>query len=162
MRNHGIAHGELQWHDNGNGTGLWVIHVRCELFGSVKVNIPSRRSEGLTPTQERCLQLVRSLTPDKRGALTEALRQYAITHTGDEPDDDDLRFSCDNASVPYLEHADTPYVYLNADSPIDEEHGVCFLIRDGEVLCCCHGDESLEFNDWDDTDLLDELAGGVT
>jgi hypothetical protein len=162
MRNHGVPHDELQWCDNGNGTGSWEIHVRCKLLGSVKVDIPSRTSEALTPTQERCLQLVRDLTPDIKPALTNALRKYAVAYTGAEPDVDDLYFTCDFASVPYLEHADMAYVFLYADSPVDDEHGVCFLMRDQDVLCCCHGDESLQFNGWDNTDALDELPNEIT
>ncbi|WP_145179701.1 hypothetical protein [Gimesia aquarii] len=162
MRNHDIPHDELQWRDNGNGTGSWEIYVRCDLIGSVKVDIPSRHSDGLTRTQEKCLQLVRDLTPKMKPALTECLRKYAIAYLSADLDEDELSFVSEYASVPYLEHTDTPYVFLYADSPVDDEHGVCFLIRDRDVLCCCHGDESLQFNGWDNTAALDELAEDVT
>ena len=158
MRNCGIPHDELQWHDNGNGTGSWEIHVRCNLLGSVKVDIPSRNSEGLTPLQEKCLQLVRDLTPAIEPALIDSLRRFANSYSASQPDENDLSFLSDFASVPYLEHADTPYVFLHADSAIEEEHGVCFLIRGEIVLCCCHGDEALQFEGWDNTEVLDEMA----
>ena len=162
MRNRGIPHDELRWRDNANGTGSWEIHVQCDLLGSVKVDVPSRNPEGLTPIQEKCLQLVRNLTPDLRRTITDALRKYAVAYAGTEPDEDDLSFLCEFASVPYLERADTPYVFLYADSPVDDEHGVCFLIRDGDVLCCCHGDQSLQFEGWDNTEALDELSEDFT
>ena len=94
--------------------------------------------------------------------MIDALRRYAVTYTGETPADDDLDFTCEYASVPALEHADTPYVFLYADSPVDQEHGVCFLVRDSDVLCCCHGDMSLQFFGWDNTDALDELADNIT
>ncbi len=162
MRNRGIPHEQLQWHDNGNGTGSWEIHVHCDLLGSVKVDIPSRDSDGLTPMQEKCLQLVRDLAPELKPALNESLKRYAVAYCGAEPDEDDLYFTCEFASVPYLEHANAPYVFLHADSPVDEEHGVCFLIRNHDVLCCCHGDASLQFDGWDNTAALDALGDDVT
>ncbi len=162
MRNRGIPHEQLQWRDSGDGAGSWEIHVRCELFGSVKVDIPSRHSDGLTPIQEKCLQLVRDLAPDRKPALNDALRKYAMAYLGAQSHGDDLYFTCEFASVPYLENSDTPYVFLYADSPVDDEHGVCFLLRDRRVLCCCHGDESLQFDGWDNTESLDELADNIT
>lgn len=158
MSNKNISHDELQWRDNGNGTGSWEVYVRCDLLGSVKVDIPARNSDGLTPTQEKCLELVRSLSSTMKPELIAALRRYAIEYSGTEPDEDDLSFESEFASVPCLEHAETPYVFLYADSPVDDEHGVCFLFRDRDVLCCCHGDESLEFYGWDNTEALEELA----
>ncbi len=157
-RSDGVQHEQLYWRESGNDTGSWEVLVRCDLLGFVKVDIPSRNPEGLTPTQERCLQLVRSLKADQKPALTDSLRRYAAVFFDSASDEDDLSFSSEFAAVPYLEHAETPYVFLYADSPVDDEHGVCFLIRDGEVLCCCHGDQMLEFVGWDNTDALDSLA----
>ncbi|WP_197441633.1 hypothetical protein [Thalassoglobus neptunius] len=129
------------------------------MFGSVQVDIPAKsKSDALTEIQQRSLQMLRELPKALRSSLTDSVRQYALQCTGEEPKAEECNFSCDNASIPYLHDAKTPYVFLNADSDIDEEHGVCFLIRDGAVIACCHGDESLEFFGWDSTDELDALA----
>lgn len=152
------THDQLQWHDHNHDTGAWQIYVRCQLLGSVKVDIPSRNPDGLTPTQDKCLQMVRDLSQEINPVLIDALRNYALAIWGTEPTTEDLSFTCEHVSVPYLEHADTLYVFLDANSPVDEEHGVCFLIRDGNVVCCHHGDTSLQFEGWDNTGALDELA----
>lgn len=159
MRNRGIPHDELQWNDASNGGGSWTIHTNTELFGSVQVDIPARSADAsLTEIQKRSLQMLRELPKSLRPLLIDALRRYAVRYWGEEPDAEDCDFFCDNASVPYLHDATNAYVFLNASSDIDEEHGICFLIRDGTVLAGCHGDESLQFYDWDATDDLDALT----
>ncbi len=162
MRNRGIPHDTPIWVDNGNGTGSWVVHTKTQLFGSVQVDIPGKsNSETLTDVQQRSLDMLRDLPTKLKPMLFAALRRYASEYLDDNFDDDDCTLSCDNASVPYLHESKTPYIFLNADSNIDDEHGVCFLIRDGDVISCCHGDASLEFLGWDATDDLDELANGI-
>lgn len=159
MLNRGIPHDELTWNDAGNGGGSWTIHVNTELFGSVQVDIPAKtKAEDLTDVQRRSLDMLRKLPKTIRPALIDALRKYAIEYRGNDFDPDDCTFSCDNASIPYLNESKTAYVFLNASSEIDDEHGVCFLIRNGDVVACCHGDESLEFYGWDSIDDLDALA----
>ncbi len=158
MLNRGIPHDELTWNDAGNGGGSWTIYIDTELFGSVRVDIPAKtRGAELTEVQRRSLDMLRTLPKTLRPALIEALRRYALEYLGDDFEPDDCTFSCDNASVPYLHESQSAYVFLNASSDIDDEHGVCFLVRDGDVVACCHGDESLEFYDWDATDALDAL-----
>lgn len=159
MRNRGIPHDVLTWNDNESGGGSWLIHTNTELFGSVQVDIPAKsRSDTLTEIQQRSLQMLRELPKALRASLTDSLRRYALQYMGEELSAEECTLSCDNASIPYLHDANTPYAFLNADSDIDEEHGVCFLIRDGVAIACCHGDESLEFYGWDATDELDALA----
>ena len=114
--------------------------------------------ETLTEIQQRSLQMLRELPKALRSSLADSLQQYALQYSGEAPDADGWRISCDNASIPYLHDAKTPYVFLNADADIEEEHGVCFLVRSGDVIACCHGDQSLEFFGWDATDELDALA----
>lgn len=159
MLNRGIQHDELTWNDAGNNRGSWAIHVNTELFGSVQVDVPAKmKTEVLADVQRRSLDMLRTLPKTIRPALIDALRKYALEYVGDDFDSDDCTFSCDNASVPYLHESRSTYVFLNASSDVDDEHGVCFLLRDGDVVACCHGDISLEFYGWDATDELDALA----
>lgn len=108
--------------------------------------------------QNRSLEVIRSLSESQRQSFQAALERYAQNYCGDLFSTEDLTFSCDFALVPYLEHAPVPYIFLNADSPVDDEHGVCFLLRNDSVLCCCHGDMSLEFFGWDNIESLEEIA----
>jgi hypothetical protein len=162
MRNRGIPRDKLIWNDNGVGGGSWTIHTTTELFGSVQVDIPCKTPDsGLTEIQKRSLQMLRELPKSLRPALIDALRRYAVRYLGEDPNPEDCKFSCDNASIPALHEAPNAYAFLNASSDIDKEHGVCFLIRNGEVLACCHGDTSLCVENWDATDELDALADNV-
>ncbi|MFK8111251.1 MAG: hypothetical protein AB8B91_03585 [Rubripirellula sp.] len=159
MRNRGIPHDAPVWNDAGNGGGSWTIHTNTELFGSVRVDVPAKTADPtLTDVQNRSLQMLRSLPKSLRPALLGALQSYAMRYLGDDYVPEDCDFLCDNASVPYLHESSSTYVFLNASSDVDEEHGVCFLIRNSGVIACCHGDESLQFYDWDATDELDSLG----
>ncbi len=159
MRNNGIPHDVLTWYNSGNGGGQWTIHTDTQLFGSVLVTIPAKtQAADLTDAQRRSLEMLRTLSKDLRPKLIDALRKYAKEYLGDKFDQNDCDFFCDNASVPNIHASQATYVFLNASSDIDDEHGVCFLIRDGDVLACCHGDESLDFLEWDATDELDALG----
>lgn len=146
------------WQDDGNGSGSWRVNVDCELFGSITVDIPSRDARSLTPVQQQCLQIIRSLTENQRSSFLDALAKYALHYCGELPDASDLTITCNHASVPYLAHVQTPYLFLDADSSVDQEHGVCFLMRDQHVLCCCHGDMSLDFFGWDAIEELESIS----
>ena len=158
MRNRGIERETLIWNNAGNGSGSWTIHTHSSLFGMVQVDIPAKRKTGsLTHCQVRCLEMLRTFPSTMRVSTANALGNYAKRVSG-EDNAPDLNFVCDNASVPYLDESDTPYIFLNVSSDVDEEHGVCFLVRDGELVGCFPGDVSLEFFGWDSTEELDALT----
>ena len=160
MRDRGIPHDQLVWVDQENGGGTWIIHTTTILFGSVQVQIPAKSgAASLTDVQQRSVQMLRELPKSAEQFLVESLKRYASEFLDTDINTDvAFTFLCDNASVPYLQESSVPYIFLNASSDVDEDHGVCFLIRDGKVITCCHGDESLQFLGWDATDELDALA----
>ena len=159
MLNRGITHDQPIWNDAGDGRGFWTIHTNTELFGSVQVEIPAKPdATELTDSQRRSLDMLRNLPKSLRLTMVDALKRYARRYLGDCYDPNECDFFCNSASIPYLYKSKPSYVFLNASSDVDEDHGVCFLIRDGDVLACCHSDESFEFYGWDATDDLDALA----
>lgn len=162
MRNRGIPHDELVWFDFGGGSGEWRVHTQTKLFGSVEAIIDSDDSEdGLTPIQQASLDMIRNLDPSIHESLDRALRAYGKRYLGDEfdlIDEDDIYFACDCVEIPRLRDSTDTYALLIADSGVDEEHGVYFVVRNGDVLGCCHRNAADDGFDWDETDVLDTLT----